>query len=277
MFLLSRQLYGNRGYCYIISDCCHILMLNPSHMDFMTLLRTTLYCRNTMVQHINSSQINSLSLSQYTAHQQFTNQLSLSLSQYTAHQQFTNQLSLSLNIQHINSSQINSLSLSLSIYSTSTVHKSTLSLSLNIQHINSSQINSLSIYSTSTVHKSTLSQYTAHQQFTNQLSLSQYTAHPQFTNQLSLNIQHINSSQINSLSLSQYTAHQQFTNQLSLTLNIYVTRSHEIGLKLHHAVPGISLKTVVGDNLGEIEIFALCRSSVIFTPYTCSFLIVFDP
>ena len=58
---------------------------------------------------------------------------------------------------------------------------------------------------------------------------------------------------------------------------IYVTRSDEIGIKSHHAVPRISLKTVVGVNLGEIEIFALCRSSVIFTPYTCSFLIVFDP
>ena len=56
----------------------------------------------------------------------------------------------------------------------------------------------------------------------------------------------------------------------------YVTCSHEIGLRSHHAVPSISLKTVVGVNLGEIEIFALCCSSVIFTPYTCSFLIVFD-
>ena len=59
--------------------------------------------------------------------------------------------------------------------------------------------------------------------------------------------------------------------------NTYVTRSDEMGLKSHHAVPSISLKTVVGVNLGEIEIFALCRTSVIFTPYTCSFLIVFDP
>ena len=58
---------------------------------------------------------------------------------------------------------------------------------------------------------------------------------------------------------------------------LYVTRSDEMGLKLHHTVPSISLKTVVGVSLGEIEIFALCRSSVIFTPYTCSFLIVFDP
>ena len=57
----------------------------------------------------------------------------------------------------------------------------------------------------------------------------------------------------------------------------FVARSHEIGLKSHHAVPSISLKTVVGVNLGEIEIFALCCSSVIFTPYTCSFLVVFDP
>ena len=57
----------------------------------------------------------------------------------------------------------------------------------------------------------------------------------------------------------------------------YVTHSHEMGLKSHHAVPSISLKPVVGVNLGEIEIFALCRSSAIFTPYTCSFLIVFDP
>ena len=48
---------------------------------------------------------------------------------------------------------------------------------------------------------------------------------------------------------------------------IYVTRSHKMVLKSHHAVPSISLKTVVGVNLGEIEIFALCRSSVIFTPY----------
>ena len=56
-----------------------------------------------------------------------------------------------------------------------------------------------------------------------------------------------------------------------------VTRFHEIGHRSHHAVPSISLKTVVGVNLGGIEIFALCRSSVIFTPYTCSFLIVFDP
>ena len=56
-----------------------------------------------------------------------------------------------------------------------------------------------------------------------------------------------------------------------------MTRSHKMVLKSHHAVPSISLKTVVGVNLGEIEIFALCHSSVIFTPYTCSFLIVFDP
>ena len=56
-----------------------------------------------------------------------------------------------------------------------------------------------------------------------------------------------------------------------------MTRSHEMGLKSHHTVPSISLKTVVGVNLGEIEIFALCRSSVIFKPYMCSFLIVFDP
>ena len=62
-----------------------------------------------------------------------------------------------------------------------------------------------------------------------------------------------------------------------MILCLYVTRSHEMGLKSHHAVPSISLKTVVGVNLGEIEIFALCRRSVIFTPYTCSFLIVFDP
>ena len=56
-----------------------------------------------------------------------------------------------------------------------------------------------------------------------------------------------------------------------------VTCSHEMIVKLRHAVPSISLKTVVGVNLGEIEIFALCRSSLIFAPYTCSFLIVFDP
>ena len=31
----------------------------------------------------------------------------------------------------------------------------------------------------------------------------------------------------------------------------------------------IQLETVVGVNLGEIEIFALSRSSFIFTPYTC--------
>ena len=54
---------------------------------------------------------------------------------------------------------------------------------------------------------------------------------------------------------------------------LYVTRSDEIGIKSHHAVPSISLKTVVGVNLGEIEIFVLCRSSVIFTPYMCSFLL----
>ena len=54
---------------------------------------------------------------------------------------------------------------------------------------------------------------------------------------------------------------------------ICVTCSHEMMVKLCHAVPSISLKTVVGVNLGEIEIFALCRSSSIFAPYTCSFLL----
>ena len=54
---------------------------------------------------------------------------------------------------------------------------------------------------------------------------------------------------------------------------LYVTCSHEMIVKLCHAVSSISLKTVVGVNLGEIEIFALCRSSFIFTPYTCSFLL----
>ena len=39
-----------------------------------------------------------------------------------------------------------------------------------------------------------------------------------------------------------------------------------------HAVPRFSLK-LVGVNLGEIEMFALRRSSFIFTPYTCSFLL----
>ena len=53
----------------------------------------------------------------------------------------------------------------------------------------------------------------------------------------------------------------------------YVTCSDEMLVKSHHAVPRISLKTVVGVNLGEIEIFALCRSSFIFTPYTCSFFL----
>ena len=42
-------------------------------------------------------------------------------------------------------------------------------------------------------------------------------------------------------------------------------------VKSRHAVPRISLKTVVGVNLGEIEIFALCRSSFIFTPYNAPF------
>ena len=53
----------------------------------------------------------------------------------------------------------------------------------------------------------------------------------------------------------------------------FVTCSHEMIDKSCHAVPRFSLKTVVGVNLGEIEIFALCRSSFIFTPYTCSFLL----
>ena len=52
-----------------------------------------------------------------------------------------------------------------------------------------------------------------------------------------------------------------------------VTCSHKMILKSRHAVPRFSLKTVVGVNLGEIEIFALCHSSFIFTPYTCSFLL----
>ena len=56
-------------------------------------------------------------------------------------------------------------------------------------------------------------------------------------------------------------------------INVNVTCSHEIIDKSRHAVPRFSLKTVVGVNLGEIEIFALCRSSFIFTPYTCSFLL----
>ena len=54
---------------------------------------------------------------------------------------------------------------------------------------------------------------------------------------------------------------------------IYVTCSHEMIDKSRHAVPRFSLKTVVGVNLGEIEIFALYRSSFIFAPYTCSFLL----
>ena len=53
----------------------------------------------------------------------------------------------------------------------------------------------------------------------------------------------------------------------------YVTCSHEMIDKSRHVVPRFSLKTVVRVNLGEIEIFALCRSSFIFTPYTCSFLL----
>ena len=52
-----------------------------------------------------------------------------------------------------------------------------------------------------------------------------------------------------------------------------VTCSHEMIDKSRHAVPRFSLKTVVGVNLGEIEIFALCHSSFIFTPYKCSFLL----
>ena len=52
---------------------------------------------------------------------------------------------------------------------------------------------------------------------------------------------------------------------------INVTRSHEMMVKSHHAVPSIGLKTVVGVSLGEIEIFELHRSSFTFTPYT-SFL-----
>ena len=58
-----------------------------------------------------------------------------------------------------------------------------------------------------------------------------------------------------------------------IIIAINVTCSHEMIDKSRHAVPNISLKTVVGVNLGEIEIFALCRSSVIFTPYTCFFLL----
>ena len=53
----------------------------------------------------------------------------------------------------------------------------------------------------------------------------------------------------------------------------YVTCSHEMIVKSRHAVPRFSLKTVMGVNLGEIGIFALCRSSFIFTPYTYSFLL----
>ena len=53
----------------------------------------------------------------------------------------------------------------------------------------------------------------------------------------------------------------------------FVTCSHEMIDKSCHAVPRFSLKTVVGVNVGEIEIFALCRSSFIFTPYTYSFLL----
>ena len=57
------------------------------------------------------------------------------------------------------------------------------------------------------------------------------------------------------------------------TLYSFVTCSHKMIVKSRHAVPSISLKTVVGVNLGEIETFALCRSSFIFTPYTCSFFL----
>ena len=60
---------------------------------------------------------------------------------------------------------------------------------------------------------------------------------------------------------------------LSMSLLLLVTCSHEMIDKSRHAVPRFSLKTVVGVSLGEIEIFALCRSSFIFTPYTCSFLL----
>ena len=55
--------------------------------------------------------------------------------------------------------------------------------------------------------------------------------------------------------------------------SVYVTCSHEMIDKSRHAVPRFSLKTVVGVNLGEIEIFALYRNSFIFAPYTCSFLL----
>ena len=53
----------------------------------------------------------------------------------------------------------------------------------------------------------------------------------------------------------------------------YVTCSHEMIVKSGHAAPSASLKTVVGVNLGEIEIFALCRSSfilhLIHAPFCC--------
>ena len=67
--------------------------------------------------------------------------------------------------------------------------------------------------------------------------------------------------------------------RLSMSVCVYpykytnVTCSHEMIDKSRHAVPRFSLKTVVGVNLGEIEIFALYRSSFIFAPYTCSFLL----
>ena len=53
--------------------------------------------------------------------------------------------------------------------------------------------------------------------------------------------------------------------------NEIVTCSHEMIDKSRHAVPRFSLKTVVRVNLGEIEIFALCRSSFISAPYSAPF------
>ena len=54
--------------------------------------------------------------------------------------------------------------------------------------------------------------------------------------------------------------------ETTLVSSINVTCSHEMIGMSRHAVPSISLKTVMGVNLSEIEIFALCRSSFIFTP-----------
>ena len=56
-----------------------------------------------------------------------------------------------------------------------------------------------------------------------------------------------------------------------------MTCSHEVIVKSRHTVPSISLKTVVGVNLGEIEIFALCRSSFIFYTLYMLLFAVFNP